>query len=129
MNTLLEMGNPFQDQADLVVLHNRNVMTHEAAQTVCKVFDIGQSQYKEFVKQRLVERSVSLHQPLKRNKLSLFVAEKAVTKSKSQNKIAAARNDANLFSMLYMACQFRPSDLDMFFKHENHAYPPALTDS
>ena len=81
VNTIVEMGNPFQDQADLVVLHNRNVMTHEAAQSVCKVYDIGQSQYKEFVKQRLVERSVSLHQPLKRNKLSLCVAEKAVTKS------------------------------------------------
>ena len=33
-----------------------------------------------------------------------------------------------LFSRLYIGCQTREGNLKEFFRHENHAYPPALSD-
>ena len=36
--------------------------------------------------------------------------------------------DCELFSRLYIACQTRNGDLDEFFKHENQAYPPSISD-
>ena len=35
--------------------------------------------------------------------------------------------DCELFSRLYIACQSRDGNLDDFFKHENHPYPPSLS--
>lgn len=35
--------------------------------------------------------------------------------------------DCHLFSQLYIACQSRESDLDEFFRHENQACPPSLS--
>jgi len=37
------------------------------------------------------------------------------------------KTDCELFSRLYVACQSRDGDLDKFFRHENHPYPPALS--
>ena len=36
--------------------------------------------------------------------------------------------DCELFSRLYTACLTRNGDLDEFFKHENQAYPPFISD-
>ena len=41
--------------------------------------------------------------------------------------ITSLKSDCALFSRLYIACQTRDGDLDNFFKHENHAYPPSLS--
>ena len=30
---------------------------------------------------------------------------------------------------MYIACQSRDGDLDSFFKHENHAWPPSLAEN
>ena len=46
--------------------------------------------------------------------------------SKSTLKIPNLNNDVNLFSKMYIACQDRESDMDSFFTHENHPWPPAL---
>lgn len=36
------------------------------------------------------------------------------------------KHDVHLFSRLYISCQARGGDLDSFFEHENHAWPPSL---
>ena len=37
------------------------------------------------------------------------------------------KSDCNLFSRIYLACQARYGDVDQFFSHENHAWPPSLS--
>ena len=37
------------------------------------------------------------------------------------------KQDCNRYASLHVACQARQSDLDDFFSHENHSYPPALS--
>ena len=41
-------------------------------------------------------------------------------------KILNLQNDVRLFSRMYISCQSRESDVDAFFAHENHPWPPSL---
>ena len=46
--------------------------------------------------------------------------------SKQKMQVTSLKNDCNLFSRLYIACQTRLGDLETFFMHENQAAPPSL---
>ena len=39
------------------------------------------------------------------------------------------KHDVELFSRLYIVMQHREGGMATFFKHENHPYPPSLSDS
>jgi hypothetical protein len=112
---MLEMGNPFEDQHDLIVLHTRRIVTEEIAVLSGKIFDLGKEQFDHFVNARINSNSEPLFAPLKRNKLTFFANAKPSAVSKAKSKITAARNDSSLFSRLYIACQIRTSNLDDFF--------------
>ena len=43
-------------------------------------------------------------------------------------QVASLKCDVELFSRLYIGCQTREANLEEFFRHENQAYPPALSD-
>ena len=64
---------------------------------------------------------------ISKNKLTLFSYTPAKSPSKQKMQVAALKNDCNLFSRLYISCQTRSGDLDMFFSHENQAAPPSLS--
>ena len=82
----------------------------------------GESQYKVFV-ERLKK---NIYAPIKKNSCSLF-AEKIQKKRGSKSaKISTMKSDINLFSRMYIACQSRAGDMEKFFRHENHHWPPAL---
>ena len=105
---LEEMGNPFEEESeDLMVLDTREILSPAAVSTVQTVLKIGQGQFQSFVKERLVDRSKSLKEVIKRNKLPLFASIKAKATSKSRQQLAYAKNDSELFSRLYIACQSR----------------------
>ena len=74
------------------------------------------------------QRSRSFYDCIPKNKLTLFHSSKKKENSKSQNELTLAKNDAALFSKLYIGCQNRDGDIDEFFKHENQAFPPSLSD-
>ena len=44
-------------------------------------------------------------------------------------KTVAMKNDVQLFSRMYIACQSREGVLDSFFKHENHPWPSSLAEN
>lgn len=41
--------------------------------------------------------------------------------------MASLKDDCKLYASLYVACQTREGDLEDFFAHENHSFPPALS--
>ena len=43
-------------------------------------------------------------------------------------QVASLKCDVELFSRLYIGCQTREGNLEEFFRHQNQAYPPALSD-
>ena len=47
--------------------------------------------------------------------------------SNVRKDVIMLKNEASLFSRLYISCQNRDSDLNQFFKHENQSFPPSLS--
>ena len=112
-----EHGNPFTETTanDLLALDTMH-------RTVKAAHDIGLSQLQK------IKGSISIHDPLPRNKLSLFAF-----KPQSQNhdphrlKVTELNADCQLFSRLYIACQTHNGDLDEFFRYEDQRFPPSLS--
>jgi len=74
VETINDFGNPFiEESPDLIVLHSHAIVSGSSfvKNGVTIVDSLGQSQYDDFVKERLTEQSVSLYAPLKRNKLAI----------------------------------------------------------
>ena len=42
--------------------------------------------------------------------------------------MASLRSDFNLFSCLFIASKYRDGDLEDFFSHENHPWPPSISE-
>ncbi|KAG7154405.1 hypothetical protein Hamer_G017623 [Homarus americanus] len=76
---------------------------------------------------RLEDKSKPIGDTIKLYKLTLFSSMKSKTPTRSKQQLAFAKDDCGLFPRLYIACQTREGDLDEFLKHENWAYPPALS--
>ena len=100
ISVLEEMGSPLieEESEDLMVLDTREILSPAAISTVQTDLKIGQEQFQSFVKERLVDRSKSLNDVIKHNKLPLFVSIKAKSTSKSRQQSAHAKNDSELFS-------------------------------
>ena len=47
--------------------------------------------------------------------------------AKHQSQVAILKKNCQLFSQLYIACHVRDGNLDEFFSHGNHTFPPSLS--
>lgn len=126
--TIEEMGNPFMEETeDLLVLDTKEIMSLDAVVRLHKVEEVGMAQYESFITERLVQRSKSLYDPIKRKDLGIFKCPSSKTVSKTKQQLSSAKNDCLLFSRLYISCQTREGNLDEFFQHENQSCPPSLS--
>lgn len=121
-------GNPFQVECpELLILHTRDCATEAAVSTVRTIEAVGTGQYQKFMKEVLEDRTKSIHDPIKKNNLSLLKTRKPKVNSKVK-QLAVIRDNVSLFGRLYIANQQRDGDIDVFFSHENQLYPPSLSD-
>ena len=121
VEVLEEYSCPFSETTtdDLLSLDTHIVADKAVYSTVKNAYDLGTSQLEKFFKERF-SGSVSIQEPLARNKLPLFTFKPASKKrSANQLKVAELKTDCQLFSRLYIACQARDGDLKEFFSHEN----------
>ena len=65
---------------------------------------------------------------MKKNNIHLFNTPHKRQKTKTSELVLSLKSDRNLFSILYVASQFRDGNLDEFFSHENQPCPPSLSD-
>ena len=73
VDVIEEMGNPFlEDRAYLLQLDTGDIVEDTGVTLMRQAEETGQRQYEDFQKERLVEQSRSLMDPIKKNKLSLF---------------------------------------------------------
>ena len=123
-----DLGNPFMEESgDLLVLDTRDIADPAVVTTVRGIEKKGHDQYDSFVTDRLVERTSPVSDTISKNSMPLFNRPFKGTPSKAIQMITSLKSDCALFYRLYIACQTRDGDLDNFFKHENHAYPPSLS--
>ena len=130
VHTIRGMSNPFvDDTSDLIMLDTRNVIDESVVNTVRTVESVGRDQYNKYHDTVIKNRTNSIHEPIKRNKLPLFRCPTPKTRTKQAGQISMLKDDVALFSRLYIATQHREGDMKAFFEHENHPYPPSLSDS
>ena len=125
-----ESGNPFLEaSSDIISLDMKDIADSAMRKTVDEIKRISQEQFDTFVEERLFHRTMPLYDSIPRNKLVLFNSQDKKAQPKGKTELALAKNDTALFSKLYIGCQHRGGDVDEFFKHENQAFPPSLSDS
>ena len=123
-----ELGNPFEEDSPyLLVLDTKEIADPAVIETVRTAKLIGQEQFQAYSMDCLIDRTKTIDEPIKRNKLPLFGTERKPRSPKG--KVASMRNDVALFARLYIGCQSRDGNLDEFFRHENQACPPSLSDA
>ncbi len=129
MNAIEEMGNPFSDDSsDLVTLHTNVIMPEKVVYAIKTAKEMGAEQYQAFTEERLGGTSKSLYDTIPKNNWPLFKSgQKKNTRSSTKN--TTMKSDVRLFSRMYISCQSRERELDFFFEHENHPWPPALADN
>ena len=122
-----ELGNPFADTStDLYMLDTKRIMLSSMVNIVKTAEDIGKTQYRKFVAERVNANTTAFNDTIHKNSLPLLDSSSEKKHAKSVSKISNLHNDVHLFSRVYISCQARDSNMDDFFMHENHAWPPSL---
>ena len=101
-------------------------MDDDVVKSIRNVKDVGEKQFKSFVKERLVERKLAITEPLKKNNLNIISTQSKEVVPKDK---ALVKEHCKLFSRLFIACQSREGNLDEFFPFENQPWPPSLAQS
>ena len=78
------------------------------------------------VSERIHESKIPFFDVIPKNNLSLFNSSSQNKTAKHAIKIAHLNSGVNLFFRLNIVGQTRESDMDNFFAHENHPWPPSL---
>ena len=102
-------------------------MDTESIECLAQIQDNGEQQYIFFIEERLHSVKKPISDPIHRNKLVLFNKMPPKKISKAAQASSLIKDDANTFAQLYIACQTRDGDINIFFKHENHDFPPSLS--
>ena len=111
IETFLELGNSFQENENrLIHIISKHVLDENAANSVIEASKIGKAQFEIFVVERIQYNTKSIYDTIKKKKIVSLQAERC------------------LYASLYVACQSRDGDLDNFFIHENHLYPPSISE-
>ena len=128
ISVLEEMENPFtEDSTELIVLDTKEIMPECVVQAIKTAKQKGQSQYDQFVEERLLKCSKAITDTIHRNKPPLFGTTENPASNKIRNQISVLNSDCNLFVRLYITCQARKGNLQEFFRHESHGGPPSLS--
>ena len=116
VSAMEHFGNPFEEESkDLIVLHSKELAGPSAAEAVRKVKKIGEHQFEAFTRERLVERTKTVDDTIPTNKLLVFGTSTVRRVSKPKQKLVSLKQDMELFSRLFIACQTRDGNLDEFF--------------
>ena len=139
VKTFEELGNPFlEDKGDLLTLDTKKIMSEEVIKTVNTIEENGKKQYKTFVSERIIAsqnssssntiKNSSLSDTINKNNYPLFSKSSRKQQSKIKQQMKCLEMSNKLFLQLYIGCQVRQGDMQNFFAHENHLYPPSLSD-
>ena len=127
--TIAEYSNPFlETSGDLLVLDTMDIVEKSVIDNLYRIEALGCQQYDNFVSERLVERTITIYDVMKKNNIHLFNTPHKRQKTKTSELVSSLKSDRNLFSRLYVASQFRDGNLDEFFSHENQPCSPSLSD-
>ncbi len=135
VNVLNGHGNPFADQTtELFTLNTNIIMSGEIIQTIWTIEDLCKRKYQRITEERLCQDNnnrtvIDFEESIPKNNLPLFKSAMKKPFTKAKTKMINMKSDRLLFSRMYISCQARGADLDNFFQHENHTWPPSLAEN
>lgn len=104
-----EMGNSFiEDSSELLALGTGNCANKDVVSKVRTIEALGISQYQKHVKDVILDRSTSIHKPIKRNSVAIWKRLKSKPNTSAKQHRSSKNNDCNLFSQLYFAIKSVP---------------------
>ena len=122
-------GNPFiETSSDLFAVDTNVFMAYEVIKSVREAEHLRKAQYKAFVDDHMINLTKSIYDTIPKNNLIIFKSEQEKRSSKAKAKISSMKSDLELFSRMYISCQAKEGEMDVFFEHENHAWPPSLAE-
>ena len=80
---------------------------------------IRDQQFETFTQECLIKRTKPFNDPIPRNKPVVFDTPSVKGVSKDKLQQVTLKQDMQLLSILYIACQTRDGNLEDFFRHEN----------
>ena len=107
--TFKNFTSPFEyDGDDLINLVTRRVAPDVVRDDVVRMTTGGNEQYKSFIENRLVNRTVNVWDRMPNNSLKLFktIAKKSVVKTTIG--VLEVKNDHSIFTRCLMICRSRP---------------------
>ncbi len=126
----LFFGVPFTEtSSDLFAIDSKVIMADQVVQSIKEAEGLGRKQYEAFVDEKIVKMTRNIHDAIPKNKLALFTSGQRKTTSKSKAKLSSMKSDLGLFSRMYISCPAREGEMNAFFEHENHAWPPSLAEN
>ena len=96
-------------------MDSRDCMDDAVAESVINLRELGKTQYQEYVKAVIKDRTISISSSIKKNKLPLFSKQPSRTKSKQSKTIKALQNNVSLFAQLYIATRTAMQTLENSF--------------
>ena len=130
VSTLEDMGNQYiEDSGDLFTIDTKIIKSKEAVQTLFKIEAEGMKQFSKFVNERITaEQNEPLSIIISKNNFTIFGAILSKKISKTKQQITDLKSNCDLFGRLYIGCQFRQGDMNVFFGHENGKHPPSISE-
>lgn len=89
-----DLGNPFLEASeDLVVLDTKEIVGPAAVGSLRQIEAVGREQCNTFITERLVNRTKSLYEPIKRNNFSLFNSSPQKETSRMAQQLSTMKSD------------------------------------
>ncbi|KAK3734787.1 hypothetical protein QZH41_007919 [Actinostola sp. cb2023] len=130
LKEVFKASDPFlNEETELINIITKAVMPDTVKEAVLKRDEIGQHHFDTFVKERIVERKLSVWSPMKKVKLKTWRSTRETKKTASG--VAALKDDRALFARFLVVVHSRP-DIDLkesISEFELAAFPRALFNS
>lgn len=130
MNAICSFTNPFdtgRSTEHLYCLSSGVPAKPDVAEDLLNAASIGETSMTEFLQNRLIDRTVEFHSPIKRNKLKTFVtAEVKKTVKSSKNKITQIKAERNIFAQLILLTVEHDIDLEVTLSYPLGPVPWSL---
>ena len=115
----------------MINLASRQLSEESVSKEADKAFDFGKQQILKFIQERLYNNSdcrTSLYSTITKNKLKLYHSKNTIKTTKTKLYVSTLKERTKLYASLYVGCQSRQGNLQEFFSHENHEYPPSISE-
>ena len=119
--------NPMEER-QLIALSSGILPTEEVSKDLNKAYDHGKNALDVFIKDRLVDLSVSIYEPIKKLRLGTFSTMKKTKSVKVKGKEVQFSTQSGIFGKVALISQSRTVDMREIFEYPLGLVPYALSD-